>query len=169
MKKAVKSLVSILLIAVMACPMLASAASDEAIPQWEDITLTQEEINEIIALNPLVYPDAQARASGLIIEACIGISKSGSTLKIYGYTDCATSVVKCGFKEVIIQRRANSSSSWTDWISYEDLYADDSIYILSKSLVVTSGYQYQVTCVHYAKKNILSVQKFDNVSNTLTF
>ena len=30
-------------------------------------------------------------------------------------------------------------------------------------------YQYRVTCVHYAKKNFLSVQKIDNVSNVIQF
>ncbi|MBQ8026962.1 MAG: hypothetical protein IJ261_02475 [Clostridia bacterium] len=134
---------------------LDKSLSDEVIPRWEDI-----------ALNPPVYPDAQARASRLILQASIGISKSGSTLT---YTNGSMDVVKCGFKEVIIQRRANNSNSWADWVSYEDLYADDSIYTLSKSLVVTWGYQYRVICVHYTKKNIFSVQKFDNVSNTLTF
>ena len=40
---------------------------------------------------------------------------------------------------------------------------------ISKSLTVTSGYQYRVTCTHYAKKSLLSTQKINNTSNTVTF
>lgn len=139
-------------------------------PEWQDVALTDEEIASILALNPnnpAESPDT--RASDLIHFYSIGISKDGNTLYIVGKTTGTTQVVKSGFKEVVIQRRVNSSSSWTDYVTYEDIYWDEFACVLSKSLTVLSGYQYRVTCVHYAKKNIFSVQKIDNVSNILTF
>ena len=84
-------------------------------------------------------------------------------------TTGTTEVVKSGFKEVVVQRRASSSASWTDYITYEDIYWDEIACNLAKTLTVPTGYQYRVTCVHYAKKNFLSVQKLDNESNIIQF
>ena len=56
----------------------------------------------------------------------------------------------------------------TDYKTYDDLYTDGHTYILSKSIAVASGYQYRVTCTHYAKKNLFSTQKINNVSNVVT-
>ena len=98
----------------------------------------------------------------------LAVSKSGSNLLIAGRTSCISDVTKCGFKEVVIQRRKNSSSSWSDYKTYDDLYTNGHAYTLSKSIAVTSGYQYRVTCTHYAKKNLFSTQKIDNVSNVVT-
>ena len=108
-------------------------------------------------------------ATGLINLYSIGISKNGNTLIIAGQTVGATGVIKCGFTKVTIQRRKDSSSSWTDYKIYEDLYVDGGTYPLAKSYIVISGYEYRVTCTHYAKKNLLSVQKIDNTSNTIKF
>ena len=110
-----------------------------------------------------------ARASDLIAFYSIGISKDGNTLYVVGKTTGTTQVVKSGFKEVVIQRRVNSSSSWSDYMTYEDMYWDEVAYVFSKSLTVPSGYQYRATCVQYAKKNFFSVQKIDNVSKIFTF
>lgn len=168
MKKILRSFLIICLAFIMLVPT--AFAADANAPEWQDVTLTDEEIAAILALNPNnPTTNENTRASDLISFWSIGISKEGNTLYIVGKTTGTADVVKCGFKEVVIQRRANSSSSWSDYITYEDLYWDEVAYVLSKSLTVPSGYQYRVTCVHYAKKNIFSVQKIDNVSNILTF
>ena len=114
--------------------------------------------------------DENTRVSNLIHAYAIAISRSGSNqLNIAGRTTGTTEVVKSGFKEVIIQRRTSSSTSWIDYVVYTDLYIDEIAYNLAKSTIVPTGYQCRVTCVHYAKKNFLSVQKIDNVSNVITF
>ena len=168
MKKLLRSVFTLCLAFVMLVPV--TFAADADMPEWQDVTLTDEEIASILALNSN-NPTANenTRASDLISFWSIGISKDGNTLYVVGKTTGTTEVVKCGFKEVVIQRRANSSSSWSDYVSYEDLYWDATLYNMAKTLTVPSGYQYRVTCVHYAKKNIFSVQKIDNVSNILTF
>ena len=170
MKKFLRSVFIVCLAFAMLVPT-AFAAETEKVPQWYDVQLTDEEITTILALNPNNPTGANdnTRASDLIHFYSIGISKDGNTLYVVGKTTGTTQVVKAGFKEVVIQRRANSSASWSDYITYEDLYWDEFAYVLSKSLTVPSGYQYRVTCVHYAKKNIFSVQKINNVSNILTF
>lgn len=168
MKKILRSLLIICLAFMMLVPT--TLAADANAPELQDASLTDEEIEEILALNPNnLTTKENARASDLIAKYSIAISQSGSTLYIVGKTIGTTEVVKCGFKEVVVQRRANSSSSWSDYATYEDLYWDATMYNMAKTLTVPSGYQYRVTCVHYAKKNIFSVQKIDNVSNILTF
>ncbi len=139
-------------------------AEDE--PDWQDITLTQEEMDEILNQNP--NNQISPLASDLIYRYSIGISKSGSTLTIAGKTSCFADVVKCGFTVVTIQRRKNSSASWATYKTYEDLYRSSITYILSKSITVAKGYQYRVTCTHYAKKSLFSTQKIKNTSNTVT-
>lgn len=169
MKKFLRSLFIIGLAFVMLVPT-AFASQTETVPEWYDVQLTDEEISAILALNPNnPAENSQTRASGLISFYSIGISKDGNTLYVVGKTTGTVEVVKSGFKEVVIQRRVNSSSSWSDYITYEDLYIDEFGYNLAKAITVPSGYQYRVTCIHYAKKNFFSVQKINNVSNIMTF
>lgn len=169
MKKTLRSLFVICLALVMLVPNV-SAAEPDKLPQWYDVNLTDEEIAAILAMNPNNPTSSEnERATGLIHFYSIAISKSGNTLYIVGKTSGTVDVVKSGFKEVVIQRRANSSASWSDYIVYEDLYISEVGYNLAKAITVPSGYQYRVTCIHYAKKNFLFVQKIDNVSNILTF
>ena len=169
MKKILRSLFIVCLILVMLVPT-AFAMETEEVPEWYDVQLSDEEIAAIFALNPNNPANSNAsRASDLIHFYSIAINKDGNTLYIVGKTSGTTQVVKAGFKEVVIQRRASSSASWSDYITYEDLYWDENAYNLAKAVTVPSGYQYRVTCIHYAKKNIFSVQKIDNVSNILTF
>lgn len=145
-------------------------ATTETLNEWQNVVLTENEFNAILANNTVHTSYHNTRASDLINAWAIAISKSETnTLYIAGKTTGTTEVVKAGFKEVVIQRRTSSSASWSDYKTYEDLYIDDVAYILTKSLTVPTGYQYRVTCIHYAKKNIFSVQKIDNVSNILTF
>lgn len=111
--------------------------------------------------------NSQERATGLITSYSISLTLTGSTLKISGKTVGIAEVVKCGFDSVIVERRANSSSDWEEYKEYSDLYVDGTSYTLTKQLNVNANYQYRVTCVHYAKKNIISVQRIDNVSNVV--
>lgn len=169
MKKILRSFLIVCLAFFMLVPT-AFATDTEAVPEWYDVQLTDEEIVAILALNPNnPAENLQNRASDLIHFYSIAINKNGNTLYIVGKTTGTADVVKSGFKEVVIQRRANSSASWSDYITYEDLYIEQIAYNLAKAITVPSGYQYRVTCIHYAKKNLFSVQKINNVSNVLTF
>ena len=135
----------------------------------DDTYFTQKEFE---MLNP-IYADYEenlnTRATGLIIRKNLAIAKDGTKLVIKGYTYGSDEVVKCGFKEVVVQRRTNSSSSWSDYKTYEDLYSESTKYTLNKSLTVSTGYQYRVTAIHYAKKSLLSTQKIEVTTGYLTF
>lgn len=167
MKKVLAFALSICFLFSLFVPNTAFASVEEGVGDWQDISLSEEEFNEILTNNP--NNEIRPLASGLILSYSIGISKNGNTLIIAGKTTGATGVIKCGFTKVTIQRRKDSSNAWTDYKTYEDLYNDAGIYALSKSYIVISGYEYRVTCTHYAKKNILSVQKINNTSNTIKF
>lgn len=105
------------------------------------------------------------RATGLITSYSLNLSKSGTTLYITGNTRCISDVVKCGFKDLVVQRRKTSSDSWSDYYDYGNVYADVSVANFDTALVVASGYQYRVSCKHYAKKSLLSTQSVSNTSN----
>lgn len=105
------------------------------------------------------------RVSGLITSYGLSLEKSGTTLKIYGQTYGSTGVVKCGFKNLIIQRRASSSDSWSEYHDFGNVYADATAANLSTTLSVASGYQYRISCKHYAKKSLLVTQSISNTSN----
>ncbi len=168
MKKVLLSVISAVMVVVTVVP--AAFAQAGQVPEWQDLILTQEEFNSILANNTIHTADEDIRASNLIHAYAIAISKSGTnTLNIAGKTTGTYDVVKAGFKEVVVQRRSSSSAAWVDYIAYEDIYWDAFACNLAKSLTVPTGYQYRVTCVHYAKKNIFSVQKIDNVSNVIQF
>lgn len=168
MKKVLLSVISAVMVVVTMVP--AAFAQAGQMPEWQDLILTQEEFNSILANNTIHTADENTRANDLIHLYAIAISKSGTnTLNIAGKTTGTAYVVKSGFKEVVVQRRSSSSAAWVDYIAFEDLYIDQIGYNLVKSLTVPTGYQYRVTCVHYAKKNIFSVQKIDNVSNVIQF
>lgn len=114
--------------------------------------------------------DEDIQASGLIFSYALSIYRQGSTtLVISGATICDSVVVKCGFKALKIERRLNSSSSWTEYYNYGNLYFDANAYHLYEEHTVEPGYQYRVTCKHYAKKNLLSTQTISNTSNIVTF
>jgi hypothetical protein len=165
MKKSISKLLAIILSILFICQVgLVAFANDE--PDWEDISLTQEEFDEVLNQNP--NNQISTLTSGLISKAEIAVSKSSSNLIIAGRTVCSSDVVKCGFTVVTIQRRKDSSSSWSTYKTYEDLYKSSNSYTLSKTISVASGYQYRVTCTHYAKKSLLSTEKISNTSNNVT-
>lgn len=108
-----------------------------------------------------------ARISGLIATYYIGVSASGTSLSFVAKMVCKTEVVKCGFKEIMIQRRKSSTDSWADYFSYKEIYADRSSNTYAKTVPVTSGYQYRATCKFYAKKSLFSTQTINDTSNTV--
>lgn len=112
--------------------------------------------------------ESDSRATGLINSYSLSLSSTGTTLNIYGLTNGSTEVIKCGFKNLIIQRRLSSNYSWEEYYDYGNIYIDGSGASLNTKLVVESGYQYRISCKHYAKKNILSVQTIANTSNIVT-
>ncbi len=164
MRRVLKSISFILLALVMLVPTTAFAAEEE-VPEWQDITMSEEEIDEFLA--PYMVDNTMSRASGLITAYGISIQKSGTSLKIVGKTICASGVTKCGFTEVIVQRRLRSTDSWSQYDKYTDLYSNSTVYALTKTITPPSGYQYRITCTHYAKK-ILSTEKITNISNIVT-
>ncbi len=168
MKKVLKRAFLICLSFIMLMPTTAFAAvgGEEAAPEWQDVELSQEEFDRILANNPnnAVTP----YTSGLICGYSIGIDRSGSTLTIVGRTIGSPSVVKAGFKKIVIQRK-KSGGTWSDYKTYSDLYNNRSSYVLSKTITISSGYYYRVTCIHYAKKNIFSTEKINNTSNTIKY
>lgn len=167
MKKISYSLFLVILSAILAfSSVTAFAETDENPAEGQNIALSQEEFSAVSAENPdnAVSPCA----TGLITSCSVSIKKSGNTLTIAGVTKCIPEVKKCGFKEINLQRKLSTSSTWSEYITYEDYYVDSNEYYLSKTLTVPSGYQYRVVCTHYAKKNIFSTQKIDNTSNIVT-
>ena len=165
MKKTI-SIMSVFL-AIVFCIVPTTALASNSTE--DDTYFTQKEFE---MLNP-IYADYEenlnTRATGLIIRKNLAIAKDGTKLVIKGYTYGSDEVVKCGFKEVVVQRRTNSSSSWSDYKTYEDLYSESTKYTLNKSLTVSTGYQYRVTANHYAKKSLLSTQKIEVTTGYLTF
>ncbi len=112
----------------------------------------------------------EINASGLIYQYNLAAAKeNNTTLYIEGFTDCDPVVVRCGFKNLKVQRRANTSSSWSDYYDYGNVYEDTDYAAIARDLPVDPGYQYRVTCKHYAKKNILNTQTISNTSNVVTF
>lgn len=109
-----------------------------------------------------------ARASDLITSYGLNLSKSGRTLYLTGQTYCAPGVVKCGFKNLTVERRKSSSYAWEDYHEFGDVYREATGAALDTSLVVASGYQYRITCKHYAKKSLLVTQSISNASGIVT-
>lgn len=108
------------------------------------------------------------RASDLILGYALSLEKTGTTLKIYGQTYCDLDAVKCGFKNLVIQYRASSSDSWKEYHDYGNVYIEARAANLSTTLTAARGYQYRISCKHYAQRNFLSVQTIANTSNIVT-
>lgn len=168
MKKFFRTALVVVLCLVSAFPFNSFAANEGKV-QWYGIDLTENEIQRILDLNP--QSNASSKATGLIIFYNVGIDKSstGTTLKLVAKITCDIDVVKCGFKKIVIQRRVTTSSAWTNYLTYEDLYDDGFAYTIARQISVTTGYQYRAVCTFYAKKNILSTQKIELDSNVMTF
>lgn len=164
-------LVSIILsvIAMITCILPTTASAASVSTNTDEAIFTDAEFEVLNPIYAEYEESSKARATGLITNRNIGIAKSGSCLVISGYTSGNSDVEKVGFKEVVIERRKNSSSSWSEYKVYEDLYSSSSSYTLKKSVTVPSGYQYRVTAIHYAKKSLFSTQKIEAVTGYLSF
>ncbi len=163
MKKTLKRFLLIALAVVMLLPSSAYAAEEEAFEKWQDTTFTQEEIEEFSSLNP--ESQIMPLATGLILNNYVTASVKSGKLGIYAVTNCASTVKKCGYKEVLIQRRKKGAVAFGDYYVYKSLYKEGTSYTLSKTQSVPSGYQYRVICTHYAKKNLFSTEKKVSTSN----
>ena len=166
MKKSICAILIICFLFSAICPISAGAADSNDPAEWQDLELSEEEKQAILA-NAL-DPADQITTSGLITTYSVAVSKSGNTLYVVGYTHCVSTVVKCGFTVFKIQRRPSSGGSWSTYANYTDLFINSFQYDLSKQLSVSSGYEYRVTCTHYAKKSFLSTETINNTSNTVT-
>lgn len=167
MKKLLIKAIALMMALVCLCPVTAYAEEPE-LPEdveWYDLNLTEEEAEEIMANNP--QSSIQPYATGLISSYNIGVGADGNTLKVVAKTYGTIGVVKAGFTEIRVQRRKNVTQAWSDYATYSDIYNNTSSYLFSKAITVTGGYIYRATCVHYAKKNIFSVQKINNASNII--
>ena len=160
-----KRAISLLLIFVLSISMFCTDANaidgDSFTPYVVDYIVTTDTNTD--------YENADnIRATGLIASYHLSLTKSGKTLNIYGLTQCSPDVVKCGFKNLTIQRRKNNTDAWDDYYEYGNVYAEAVAASLSTTLVVEAGYQYRISCKHYAKKNLLSIQTISNTSNIVT-
>ena len=108
------------------------------------------------------------RATGLIGSYGLSLTKTGTTLYLRGQTYGSPDVVTCGFKNLTVERRKTSDDSWKDYYEFGNVYVDAVAANLETTLVVESGYQYRISCKHYAKKNLLSVQTIANTSGIVT-
>lgn len=166
MKKFFKTALIVALCLITVLPINSFAADSEKV-QWYGIDLSENEIQRILDLNP--QNNTATRASDLILLYNVGIDKDGTNLNLVAKLVCDLDVVKCGFKKIVIQRRVTTSSAWSNYLTYEDLYDDCSDYLIARQVAVTGGYQYRAVCTFYAKKNILSTQKIELASNIVTF
>lgn len=167
MKKIISFIMMCCLLLTISTPNVVFASISENEPDWEDVYLSDEEFDEILSFNQ--NNNVSTCATGLINVYAIGVSKNGEALIIAGKTIGSSDVKKCGFSVLTIQRRTGAGDTWKNYLTYKDIYNDYNVYNLGKTINLPSGYQYRVTCTHYAKKNILSVEKIDNVSNAVTF
>lgn len=166
MKRRIKSVLIIILCFISVFSSQAFALEKNDIEVC-DVVLSQKEINEILALGNTYTADE--RASGLIISATAAINDDYKLLQFVGTINCISDVVKCGFEDIVVQRRASSSSAWTDYYTFDDSYSDFHIHTAIKAVTTVTGYEYRVTCTLYAKKNIFSVQRIDMVSNIMAW
>ncbi|MDE6751557.1 MAG: hypothetical protein K2J59_02135 [Eubacterium sp.] len=168
MKRVLKlSIVSLLLFSFI-IPYTAFAETSEVDAQRQGIVEISEE--EFYSMLPDNFDSGiSTYASGLISSYIISIGQDGNKLTILGITRGVVDVKKCGFTKVTLQQRKNSSSSWTDYKTYKDLYKEQSIYNLCIELFVPKEYQYRVICTHYAKKNAFSTEKIDNSTKVYQF
>ncbi|MBO5397225.1 MAG: hypothetical protein J6A97_10135 [Clostridia bacterium] len=166
MKKKIKSVFIIVLcfISIFSFQTFALEKNDIEV---SNIVLSQEKINEILALGNTYTPDE--RATGLIVSATAAINDDHKLLQFVGTILCMTNVVKCGFENIVVQRRTSSSSSWTHYYTFDDSYGDTNAHSVVKAVTTNTGYEYRVICNLYAKKNIFSVERIDMVSNIMAW
>ena len=98
----------------------------------------------------------------------MGVSNDGTTFKILGELMCVDDVIKCGYKNIVVQRSTTlSPTGFSDYATYDDVYANSSYCIFAKSLTVPSGYYYRVCVTFYAREGIFSTQSIDGITNAV--
>lgn len=162
MKKFLSVFLAILMFISASVPAQAFAENGEEY----NCELTQEELD---ALEFVGEDSIQTFASGLIVNTGLAVGRDGYNLIITGFTRGTSSVVKCGFKEVTVQRKKPNGSNWFDVQTFSDLYTDATYYSFAKSVPAESGYVYRAVATHYAKKSLLSTQKIEATSGTVQF
>lgn len=162
MKKYLSIILSVVIAITCVIPITAFAKENTEY----DNNFTQLEFE---SLEHTYAVSVQPYSSDLITNHRLGIAKNSNNLLISGYTQGNSEIVKCGFTKVIIQRRASSSASWSNYKIFDDLYSDSDYYKLSKTVPVDKGYQYRVTATHYAKKSLFSTQKVNATTGYLSF
>ena len=97
------------------------------------IILTGETIIE--EAEGIYNTSANARATGLISQKTLTLSKTGTQLIISAKTKGSDEVDKCGFTYIKLQRLVNGS--WTDYSTYcySDLYSDSATYSFAKTIL----------------------------------
>ena len=161
MKKLVSFILSVILI-ITCCFIPVNAADKEIVlPRVENFSLVSPVVEDDFSVD-------NSRATGLIMSYQLQLSKTGTTLNIYGETYCISEAVKCGFKNLVVQRKKSTGTIWSEYYDYGDLYQEAKTACLNTTLTVESGYQYRVSCKHYAKKSLLVTQSVSNTSNIVT-
>lgn len=168
MKKFFRTIFIVFLCLISVLPMKGVAIDGEKI-QWYDAGFTEERMQQILDLNP--QQNFSTRATDLILTYNIAIAKNSTNstyIDMVAKMFCTASVVKCGFKKIVLQKRATTSSAWVNSLTLNDLYYDGSDHAIGKTFAVSKGYQYRVVCTFYAKKSLLVTQKIEHTSNYVT-
>ncbi len=161
MKRCIALMLSIVLMCSFFIFDTTALNSEDFTPYVVSFSLTSES-------EALEIDENSTRATGLIYSYSLYLTKTGTTLNITGQTYGTSEVVKCGFKDLVIQRRKSSAYEWEDYYDYGNLYVDEFFANLDTKLVVPANYQYRISCKHYAKKNLIMVQTISNTSNIVT-
>ena len=159
-----KRLIPLLLCAIILITCIPCSSSalneDDFVPYVIDFSLTSPVFEQ-------ESQKAENRVSGLILSYGIQLSVTGTTLRILAETNCVSTVVKSGFKNFVVQRKKASSSSWSEYYDYGNLYNDSYSASINTTIAVESGYQYRVSCKHYAKKSLLVTESISHTSNVV--
>lgn len=120
-----------------------------------EIILSDETIIEEV--EGVYNTNANAKATGLITQKTLKLSKTSTQLIISATTKGSDEVDKCGFTYIKLQRLVNGS--WADYSTYcyYDQYNESNSKTFSKYITPPSGYTYRVICEHYAAKKTLLV------------
>lgn len=130
-------------------------ATESNIEETSESILSDEVIIE--EADGIYNSNSNARATGLISQKTLTLSKTGTQLIISAKTKGSDDVDKCGFTYIKLQRLVNGS--WTDYSTYcyYDQYNESNSKTFSKYVSPPSGYTYRVICEHYAAKKTLLV------------
>lgn len=138
-----------------------SAFAVEPIDETVGFVLSEEIIEQA---DGIYNTNENARATGLILQKTLTLSKTSTQLKITAKTVGSDEVTKSGFTYIKLQRLVNGS--WTDYSTYcyEDLYSESGSYSFLKYITPPSGYSYRLVAEHYAAKKVLLIFTSDETS-----